>query len=104
MPLHRHVSVCIHSGGPISSYCSCWSCTLDICSVCGGVDGGLTTDCCGEQIGMAQMHEVYGTTLDYTDERGWHRSERFMQQREPRFEPSAEAEKAVAPAAEKPVF
>jgi hypothetical protein len=54
-----------------------------VCSVCGSWEGSLTTDCPGQGVGFDKRQEVYETTLDYTDERGWHLSDAA---REPRFE------------------
>jgi hypothetical protein len=52
--------------------------------VCGAYEGGLTTDCPGEKVDFDKQQEVYETTLDYTDDRGWHLGE-SMKQRSPRF-------------------
>jgi len=35
------------------------------CTVCGGIEGSLTTDCSGKQITHYQMNEIYGQRLDY---------------------------------------
>lgn len=85
MPRHKHVTTCLH-GGPISSYCGCYHCTLSVCDVCGCYEGSLTTDCPGEVVSHDRQQEIYETPLDYTDERGWHLSEQTFRDRTPRFE------------------
>lgn len=87
MPRHKHVTNCLKSGGAISKYCTCQHCTLCVCSVCGAYEGGLTTDCPGEDVHFDRQKEVHETNLDYTDERGWHQGEP-MKRRVPRFEPA----------------
>jgi exonuclease VII small subunit len=52
--------------------------------VCGAYEGGLTTDCPGTRSDFDKQREVYETSLDYTDDRGWHQGER-MAQRSPHF-------------------
>jgi hypothetical protein len=72
--------------------------------VCGSHEGGLTTDCPGTKIDFDKQQEVYETSLDYTDERGWHLGEP-MKLRIPRFEdtklppepPRADSRAVVAP-------
>lgn len=44
--------------------CSDWSCPicvggLGMCSVCGGAEGTLTTECCGRQITEEEQHRIY---------------------------------------------
>ena len=90
MPLHKQVTTCRKSGDPVSAFCSCAHCALSVCSVCGTYEGSLTTDCPGEQVAFDKQQEIYETTLDYTDERGWHLGEATAR-RSPRFEkPSAD--------------
>ena len=85
MPRHKHVTTCLRGGGPISKFCTCYHCTLAVCSVCGAYEGGLTTDCPGARVDFDRQKEVYETPLDYTDDRGWHLGE-TMATRSPRFE------------------
>lgn len=72
MPRHQQVTTCLKGGGPVSKDCTCQPCTLFVCSVCGASEGGLTTDCPGAKVDRAKQQEVRETSLDYTDERGWH--------------------------------
>lgn len=45
---------------------------LDLCTVCNLIEGGLTTDCCGENTSTNTMEDVYDGKLDYReDEGGW---------------------------------
>jgi hypothetical protein len=74
MPHHKRVTTCRKSGGPL----------LNVCSVCGGGEGSLTTDCPGAGISGDKQQEIYETRLDYTSERGWHQG---TEHRMPRFEP-----------------
>lgn len=85
MPLHKQVTTCLQSGGPISKLCGCPHCNLSVCAVCGAYEGGLTTDCPGETVSFDRQEEVGKTNLDYTDALGWHQGD-DMQRREPRFE------------------
>ncbi len=89
MPLHKHVTTCRKSGGPISKFCTCEHCTLCVCEVCGSYEGSLTTDCPGAKVSFDRQQEIYETCLDWTDDRGWHQGEptkrrtsRFEQQDE----------------------
>lgn len=82
MPRHKQVTTCRKDGGPVSKHCSCEHCTLHVCSVCGEGEGALTTDCPGAKIDADRHQEICETSLDYTDDRGWHLGER----RSPRFE------------------
>ena len=75
MPLHKQVTTCLKSGGPVSKFCSCNHCTLSVCFVCGAYEGSLTTDCPGETINFDRQKEIYETNLDYSDTRGWHQGE-----------------------------
>jgi hypothetical protein len=72
MPRHKQVTTCRRGGGPVSKMCPCEHCSLAVCEVCGGAEGTLTTDCPGTKIDGARHQEIYETSLDYTDERGWH--------------------------------
>ena len=72
MPRHKQVTTCRKSGGSLSKHCSCEHCCLSVCEVCGGAEGSLTTDCPGTNVSHERQQEIYETTLDYTDERGWH--------------------------------
>lgn len=85
MPRHKQVTTCLKGGGPLSKFCSCAHCCLCVCSVCGAYEGALTTDCPGEGVSFDRQKEVYETTLDYTEARGWHVGE-TMKMRSPRFE------------------
>ena len=85
MPRHKQITTCHKHNGPISKFCTCPHCTLGVCEVCGAYEGGLTTDCPGTKVDYDRQKEVYETSLDYTDECGWHQGEP-MKRREPRFE------------------
>ena len=50
----------------------CMECQLAVCKVCGGAEGSLTTDCCGEKCSTKELEEIYNDGLNYTDELGWH--------------------------------
>ena len=90
MPRHQQVTTCRKSGGPVSKMCSCEHCALSVCSMCGGGEGALTTDCPGEQISGDRLDEICETNLDYTDDRGWHLVQTDdgapIARRSPRFE------------------
>lgn len=69
--------------------CALWSelqrgGTRALCSVCGGYDNSLTSDCPGERISVERLQEICETPLDYTDDRGWHQRA-ATQPRSPRF-------------------
>lgn len=85
MPRHKQVTTCLKGGGPLSKFCTCQHCTLSVCEVCGAYEGGLTTDCPGTRVDYDRQKEVYETSLDFTDDRGWHLGEP-MKMRSPRFE------------------
>jgi len=72
MPRHQQVTTCLKNNGPVSKHCTCAHCCLAVCSVCGGAEGTLTTDCPGEKVSFERHEEVFETNLDYTDARGWH--------------------------------
>jgi hypothetical protein len=58
---------------------------LAMCSVCGGVESTLTTDCPGSKHDRHQ--ELHETNLDYTDARGWFLAQpATVVKRTPRFE------------------
>lgn len=104
MPRHQQVTTCHQNGGPVSKHCTCESCTLAVCSVCGAYEGGLTTDCPGTLVDFNRQQEVYETSLDFTEARGWHQGEP-MKRRSPCFEdtklppepPRADPRAVVAP-------
>jgi hypothetical protein len=75
MPSHKRVTTCRKSGGPVSKHCTCEHCTLDVCAVCGGGEGSLTTDCPSTRIDAVRHQELCETSLDYTNARGWHIAE-----------------------------
>lgn len=85
MARHKQVTTCRKTGGPLSDRCSCEHCALAVCSVCGGFEGGLTTDCSRETLSFDRQKEIYETNLDYVESRGWHQGEP-MQRRTPLFE------------------
>lgn len=43
----------------------CNVCNLFICSVCGGAEGSLATECPDAQITTGQQDEIYAGTLDF---------------------------------------
>lgn len=43
---------------------------LNVCTVCGLFEGGLTTDCSGE-ISVMKSDEIYTGKLDYRSGEGW---------------------------------
>ncbi len=47
----------------------CNICNLFICSVCGGGEGSLTTDCCGYKVPYAMDQLVYAGTIDFVEGR-----------------------------------
>jgi hypothetical protein len=104
MPRHKQVTTCLKGGGPISKFCSCQHCTLSVCVVCGAYEGSLTTDCPGQKVDFDKQQEIYETSLDYTDESGWHlgepmklRSPRFATTRLPPEPPRGDPRAVVAP-------
>lgn len=40
---------------------------LFVCTVCGGAEGTLTTDCCGGKIGPNLADMIYAGQIDYKD-------------------------------------
>jgi hypothetical protein len=44
---------------------------LASCTVCGGGEGTLPTDCPGERMTATQQDAVYAGSLDYTRKEGW---------------------------------
>ena len=108
MPHHKQVTTCRKGGGPVSKMCSCEHCCLDVCEVCGGAEGTLTTDCPGTKVTYERHQEVFETNLDYTDDRGWHlaqaddgtpirRSPRFENTQLPPEPPRHDPREIVAP-------
>jgi hypothetical protein len=59
------------SGG--HDYLGCQFCDggLFACTVCGGFEGSLPTDCPGFKMTEEQEHRVYRGLLDYRDGREW---------------------------------
>ncbi len=41
------------------------------CTVCGGAEGSLTTECCGHSIGEEKLDSIYFGGLDFIGG-GWH--------------------------------
>lgn len=56
------------------NYCggSCNACCLAWCSVCGGGEASLPTECPGERMSYERGEEVGSGALDWTADRGWH--------------------------------
>ena len=44
---------------------------LFACTICGGFEGTLTTDCFNEKVDDEKLEEVYAGKLDYRENRGW---------------------------------
>ena len=84
MPRHKQITTC-RKGGPVSKACGCEHCSLSVCEVCGAAEGTLTTDCPGTKVDYERQQEVFETSFDYTDERGWHMAPPPAR-RSPRFE------------------
>jgi hypothetical protein len=104
MPRHQQVTTCRKSGGPTSKHCGCEHCALSVCSVCGGGEGSLTTDCPGTKVDADRHQELCETNLDYTDTRGWHlmdpggrRAARFEHTEVPPEPPRADPRAQIAP-------
>lgn len=104
MPRHQQITTCRKGGGPISKFCTCQHCTLSVCEVCGAYEDGLTTDCPGSKIDFDKQQEIYETSLDYTDDRGWHlgellkrRTPCFAQTKLPPTPPSVDPRTVTAP-------
>lgn len=53
----------------------CNVCNLFICSVCGGVEGSLATECPGVRLTLEQQDEIYAGILDFKNG-GWLRKEK----------------------------
>ena len=43
----------------------CNVCNLFICSICGGAEGSLTTDCCGYKVPYVMDKLVYAGAIDF---------------------------------------
>jgi hypothetical protein len=54
-------------------YLGCQFCDggLFSCTVCGGFEGSLPTDCPGARMNEVQQDDVYAGRIDYRDGRGW---------------------------------
>jgi hypothetical protein len=61
----------ICKGGHDSLGCMFCDGGLFACTVCGGAEGSLATDCPGVQMTPEQGDAVYAGTLDWRDGRGW---------------------------------
>lgn len=71
IPWPRHTrQECNHPDG---DYTHCGYCMggLFMCSVCGGAEGELTTDCCGHSLTPAVREQCYAGRLNYTRRNGW---------------------------------
>lgn len=44
---------------------------LAVCTVCGGLEGALPTDCPGERMDTDRIDAVYEGILDYRRNQGW---------------------------------
>ena len=52
-------------------YCIFCEDDLGLCTVCGGFEGTLTTDCCGHKVEEEILEIVYSRKLDYLAGQGW---------------------------------
>lgn len=50
---------------------NCTACILALCTVCGGAEASLPTDCPGRAMTGTELDEVEGQLLDYRHDRGW---------------------------------
>lgn len=50
---------------------TCMVCELFVCEICGGFEGGLPTDCPGEQMHYDRQQEIYNGLIDFREGRGW---------------------------------
>lgn len=50
---------------------ACTACVLSLCTVCGGAEASLPTDCPGRRMTTTELDEVQEQLLDYRQERGW---------------------------------
>lgn len=66
---HKQVTDCLR-GGLCNKYCSCFHCTLRVCSVCDTYEGSLTTDCPGIPVDSDIQQEVFTGNADYRLDRG----------------------------------
>lgn len=44
---------------------------LSVCTICGGAEGSLPTDCPGERMTPQQINDVYAGELDWQKGTGW---------------------------------
>lgn len=44
---------------------------LSLCKVCGGLEGGLPTNCPGERMAMETQDKVYRGEIDFIESEGW---------------------------------
>ena len=98
--LKHKQAACYNGIGGTFGCDNCNACHLAICTVCGGAEGTLTTDCPGVVIGQDIEKKIYDERRDYTTERGWHTLalDAFTQ---PRFEKNPDPEPACRPTAHK---
>ena len=103
MPRHKQVTTC-----RIGDFICKVRSIASVCEVCGAGEGTLTTDCPGTWVDTDRQQEVFETSLDYTDERGWHlaqdedgtptkRSPRFASTELPPASPRVDPRMTVAP-------
>lgn len=43
----------------------CLTCELNICVICSGIEGGLTTHCCGELLDIEEIDKIYNGEKDF---------------------------------------
>lgn len=97
MPRHQHAYLCLKS----LKSCTCATCARAYCAVCEASEWSLTTDCPGTKVAYTRQQEVYATSLDYTDRRGWHqatkpRAPRFMSAIQAPIDPPAKITPSTA--------
>lgn len=71
-PGHKlHGAWCCDGYGPSGAPDSCTACVLSLCTVCGGAESSLPTDCPGEKMYGVIEDEVTAGNIDYLHRFGW---------------------------------
>lgn len=84
--MRKHVSTRCRQGLEfLSDHCSCTSCTLGSCDVCGGGEATLTTECPGHVVGSNIGSLVSAGTVDFQHGR-WMDAGLFKRPVKPQFE------------------
>lgn len=71
LPVHHWA----HCTNPECTGCHLCHGGLAVCTVCGGMEGSLPSECPGASMPGDVQDAVYAGELDYTSREGWYRTE-----------------------------